>query len=270
MLRRELAAVAVGDQLAFGDAQQRVVGFIILAGGEERLVGGDERNAAAIAELDQGRLDRALARHAVALQFDIKAIAEPALQFFAARQRQGVLAGRNGNVERAIGPAGERDQSVGRVVEPGKFYVRALVRRGLEISARRQPHQAAIAVFARGQEHDTRPGVARGRPAVFLVAEIDAKRAADDRLDAGARHLLGKFQRTEHVVGVGQRQRRLAILFGKFRQASDGQRALEQRIGRMDVQMHEAGILPPGFLPPEFSPPTFFAAIGTATSSLRT
>ena len=241
------------------------MGFIILACGEERLVGGDERNAAAIAELDQNRLDRALARHAVALQFDIEPVAEPALQFFAARDRQRVLAGGYRHVERPARAAGERDQTVGLAVEPGKFYVRALVRRGFEISARRQPHQAAIAVFARGEQHDTRPSFAPGRPAAFLIAEIDAERAADDRLDAGARHLFGEFQRTEHVVGVGQRQRRLAVLFRKLGEPRDGQRALEQRIGRMDVQMHEARILPP-----EFSPPTFFAAIGTATSSLCT
>ena len=121
--------------------------------------------------------------------------------------------------------------------------MRALVRRIFEIGARRQPHQAAIAVLARGEQHDARPDIATDRPAVFLVAEIDAERAADDRLDAGARHLLGEFQRTEHVVGVGQRQRRLAVLFGKLGKARDGQRALEQRIGRMDVQMHEARIL---------------------------
>ncbi len=53
---------------------------------------------------------------------------------------------------------------------------------------------------------------------------------------------FGEFQRAEHVVGVGQRQRRLAVFFGELRQPRDGQRALEQRIGRMNVQMHEAGV----------------------------
>src|SRR5580704_7848876 len=102
---------------------------MILARGEERLVGGNERNAAAIAELDQNRLDRALACHAVALQFDVEAVAEPALQFFAARQRQRVLAAGDRHVERAAWSASERDQSVGFAVEPGKLEVRALVRR---------------------------------------------------------------------------------------------------------------------------------------------
>ena len=85
VLGRELAALAVGQQPALGDAQQRVVRLVILAGGEERLVGRDKRNAARIGKLDQGRLRRPLGRHAVALQFDIEPIAEQALQRFAAR-----------------------------------------------------------------------------------------------------------------------------------------------------------------------------------------
>ena len=77
--------------------------------------------------------------------------------------------------------------------------------------------------------------------AIVLVAEIDAQRAADDRLDAGARHFLGEFQRPEHVVGVGERQRRLPVLLRKLRQARDRQRAFQQRVGRMNVQVHETG-----------------------------
>ena len=121
--------------------------------------------------------------------------------------------------------------------------MRPLVLLGIEIGARAQPHQAAIAVLARGKQHEPRRTLAAPRPraAVLLVAEIDGERAADDRLDAGARHFLGKFERTEHVVGVGQRQRRLAVFLGKLRQPGNRQRALEQRIGRMHVQVHEAG-----------------------------
>ena len=55
-------------------------------------------------------------------------------------------------------------------------------------------------------------GIAR---IALLVAEIDRKAAADDRLDAGACHLFGEFQRTEHVVGVGERERRLPVGLGE-------------------------------------------------------
>ena len=80
-----------------------------------------------------------------------------------------------------------------------------------------QPHQAAIAALARRQQHD--PRRRRGQRIArigVLVAEIDRELAADDRLDAVARHLVGEFQRPEHVVGVGQRQRRLAVGLGEF------------------------------------------------------
>ena len=76
----------------------------------------------------------------------------------------------------------------------------------------------------------------------FLIAEIDRERAADDRLDAAARELVGEFERPEHVVGVGQRERRLAVGLRELREARDRQRAFEQRIGRVHVQMHEAGV----------------------------
>jgi len=54
--------------------------------------------------------------------------------------------------------------------------------------------------------------------------------------------LSEKLQRPEHVVGIGQRQRRLAIRLGEFAELLDFDRALQQRIGRMDVEMDESGI----------------------------
>ena len=242
MLHRQLAALGVGDELAFGDAHQRVVRFVVFGGGEERLVGGDKRNAARISKLDQRRLHNALGRHTVALQFDIEPVAEQALQFLAARRRERVLSARNRGVERPVGPAAQRDQPCGLAVEPGKLDMRMFLRRGLEISARAKPHQAAIALFGGGKQHDALERGRDCRVARLDVAEIEPERAADNRLDAVARQLFGEFQRTEHVVGVGERQRWLAVLLGEFGQPRDSQRALEQRIGRMDVQMHEAGI----------------------------
>jgi hypothetical protein len=64
---------------------------------------------------------------------------------------------------------------------------------------------------------------------------------ADNRLDAIARHLVGEFQRPEHVVGIGQRQRRLAVGLCQFAELGDLDRALQQRIRRMNVEMNESG-----------------------------
>ena len=71
-----------------GDAQQRVVGLVVFGGREERLVGGDERNALGVGEVDERRLDGALLRQAVALQLDIEPVAEGGEQRIDARRRR--------------------------------------------------------------------------------------------------------------------------------------------------------------------------------------
>ena len=76
MIGRELLAIGLGDQLAAGDAEQRVVRFVIVIRREIRLVGRDQRQSLGIGEIDQAGLDAALLVDAVALQFDIEAIAE--------------------------------------------------------------------------------------------------------------------------------------------------------------------------------------------------
>ena len=58
MLRRQPPPVVVGDDAPFGDADQRVMRLVILALREKGLVGGDERQAVAIGEIEQMRLDR--------------------------------------------------------------------------------------------------------------------------------------------------------------------------------------------------------------------
>ena len=62
VLGGELAPVGLDHQPPFGDADQRVVRLVVLPVREQRLVGGDERNAARIGELDERRLDGALGR----------------------------------------------------------------------------------------------------------------------------------------------------------------------------------------------------------------
>jgi hypothetical protein len=84
--------------------------------------------------------------------------------------------------------------------------MRRFARRGFEKRAGIEPHQAAVAVFARRQQNDA--GVVEVRRTSralegLLIGKVDRKRATDDGLDAGCRHLVGEFERTEHVVGVG-------------------------------------------------------------------
>ena len=243
MIGRKLLAIGLGDQPAAGDAQQRVMGLVIVGRGKIRLVGRDQRNALAIGKIDQAGLGAALLVDAVALQFDVEPVAEQAGQPVAAGRGQRRLIGRDGQRNRPVRAAGQRDQVFGLALEPVELDMRGLIDRRLQKRPRIQPHQAAVAALARRQQHDPRRA-RRERIARIgvLVAEIDRQFAADDRLDAVAGELVGKLQRPEHVVGVGQRQSRLAVRLGQFRELLDLDRALQQRIGGMDVEMDKSGI----------------------------
>ena len=241
MIGGQLLAVGLGDQPAAGDAEQRVMGFVVVVGGEIGFVGRNQRQALAIGEIDQAAFDAALLVDVMALQFDIEAVAEKTSQPLAARCRQLRMPRGERERNRAIGTAGQRDDVLGFAVQPVELDMRELMDRRLQERPRVQPHQAAIAALAGRQQHDPRRrrGVARIR---VLVAEIDRELATDDRLDAIARHLVGELERPEHVVGIGQRQRRLAVGLGELAKLGDLDRALQQRIGRVDVKMDESGV----------------------------
>ena len=162
VLGRELAALGVGDHPSLGDRDQRVVRLVVLAGREIRLVGGDQRDALGVGHVEQHRLGEAFALDAVALQLDVEPVAEQRRQRVAARGRQRAVAGNDGSVQRPARPAGERNEAVGLALEPGELDMRRLVRRAFEKGAGVEPHQAAVAGLARGQQHDALARRCRG------------------------------------------------------------------------------------------------------------
>jgi len=168
---------------------------------------------------------------------------EQARQALAANACEVGVAGAQRQRNRPVRAARQGNQVLGIVLQPVELDMRGLMNRCFQEGARIEPHQAAIAALTRGEQHD-----ARGRRCVriarvrILIAEIDGDLAADDGLDAIARHFVGEFQCTEHVVGVGQRQCRLAVCLGEFAELGDLDRALQQRIGGVNVKMDEPGI----------------------------
>ena len=77
------------------------------------------------------------------------------------------------------------------------------------------------------------------QPAHRSARRNRARLAADDRLDA-LRGLLGELERAEEVAGIGDAERRHLVAVGELDERLQRQRALEQRIGRVAVQMDEA------------------------------
>ncbi len=218
------------------------MGFIIIGAGEIRLVGRDQRQPLGIGQIDQSRLDASFGVDAMTLQLDIEPVAEQLRQPLAALRGEIGMVERQRLRDRPVRTTGQRDHALGLALEPIKLDVRRLIDRRFQKRPRIELHQAEIAGFARRQQHDPRRRRRqRGAGIGIDVAEIDREFAADDRLDAITRELFGKLQRAEHIVGVGQRQRRLVIRLGKLGQLLDLDRAFQQRIGRMDMQVNETG-----------------------------
>ena len=105
MLGRQPAAVVGGQHFAFGDADQRVMGGIVVGPREIGLVGGDQRQVKLVGEIDQRVLGELLILAAVALQFDIEPIAEKCLKLQrGAGARAAAVAGRSASLSGPSGP----------------------------------------------------------------------------------------------------------------------------------------------------------------------
>ena len=113
MLARHTAAIVLDDVAAVGDAQERIVGLVVVGARKVGLVGGDDRQLQRIGELKELRLDIVFALDAVALNFNVEAVVEHRCEPFEARLRQRPLALTKRAVNGTIGAAGERDQALG-------------------------------------------------------------------------------------------------------------------------------------------------------------
>ena len=210
---------------------------------EEGLVGRDDRQVVVIGEPKQTGFDRGLVLALMTLDLDIEPVPKDRLQALQSCIGLRRLACTQGEVERPPRTAGQCDH----VAVVGCEMVNA--RDGTaasrsEAGLRHQLHQVAVAGFAGGQQDDVRRhALDRLAPARVLVGEVDGELHAGDRLDAGARQFLGKFECAEQVVGVGQRHSRLAVTGRELGERADLDSAFEQRIARMDMEMDEADLV---------------------------
>jgi hypothetical protein len=96
--------LVLAQEGAVGDAQQGVVRAVGLGGGEIDVVGRDQRNVMLISVGDQAGLRARFDRQAMALQFDIEAIAERPLHLSQRAPRLRRAARRQQRIDRAVRP----------------------------------------------------------------------------------------------------------------------------------------------------------------------
>ncbi len=225
----------------------------------------------AVGERDQLPLDRPLLRQVVALDLDVEvALAEGPEQGVEAGGGEVGPAGAQGGVEGAAGAAGECDQALGALRERRRRDARRVTELTVEIGAAGEPQQVSVAGLVAGEQHDVREG--RDRGAGAGIGRLERHRELDpgDRLDPGPGRLLGEFQRAEQVVGVGERQRRLPVTGRRLDEVADLQRALEQGIGRVGVQVDVADRLQVGQFGSRSVPPLKPATISRVWPGVRT
>ena len=109
----------------------------------------------------------------------------------------------------------------------------------VEPDATDEPHQVHVAALVLRDQHD-RGAAEAGEAAGGDVGEIHGELRADQRLHAGLGGLFRKLQRAEQVVGVGDGDGRLLVGLGVLDQRLDGNGALAQRIGAVDMSVNEA------------------------------
>ena len=108
-----LDAARIGEHLAVGDADPRLVRLVVVGAEELDRVGRDDGQREARGELDRGAHVRLVARQAAALHLDVEAARERGGEALGERDRARVVAGEQGAAERAVVGARERDQAVG-------------------------------------------------------------------------------------------------------------------------------------------------------------
>ena len=145
LLALELEALGVVDEGAGLDAEQRVVGDVVLAVGVVAVVGGEQRRADAAGDLDQGRVGLVLFGKAVVLELDEEvAPAEDVLEPGGQGLRPDLVVGEQGLEDDAAEAPGGGDEPVVVALEqlpvdPGLVVV------ALEIGGRRQLEQVPVA-----------------------------------------------------------------------------------------------------------------------------
>ena len=242
VLGRDVAPLIVGDEPPIGDGEQRVMRFVIVAQGEKGLVRGDDRQAAPIGEIEEHGLGRALGRKRMALDLDIEPVPKGACQAIETRSRKVEPPLGDRLVDRPVGAARQSDQPLAQRLDRVDAQMRPAAIGSIDERAARDAHQIGVTLGGRREEHDRRQLPAR-LTLPLGIAELERELQAHDRLNAFARELLGEFERAVEVVGVGQRQCRHLVGARKLGELGDRQRPLEQRVGGVHMQMHEADIV---------------------------
>jgi len=191
VFRGQAAAIFLGDIAALGDADQRVMRLVHGRIGEERLIGGDQRQVVPIGQFHQLRLDAVFRLQTMALQLDVKAPRKRAGKAAQAGLRLVGLSLGDQPADRSHAAAGQGDQAIGAFLDVSDRDLRKLARLGFQKGFADQLQQIGVAGVVLGEQNELiRIGRARGvagRKSTRVGVATNPQLHADDRLYAGIR-----------------------------------------------------------------------------------
>ena len=234
-----LDAAWVGERLALGDADPRLVGLEIVRPEELHRVCRHHRQLQVGRQRHRGADVRLVAGQAGALQFDVEPARKTRRQTLCRGPGPRAVVGQQGLADHALVGAGKRDQSVVQLLDPGPLHP-GLVALGalaqLKPGARQQLAQVQPALAALHQQQQP---AWLAVDATFGTVGLEPDVGADHRLDTRLACRAVELDRPEDVGQVGDRHRHLAVGRRGRHRLVDAQAAVDDRELGVGAQVDE-------------------------------
>ena len=239
LLRLELEAVRVAQQVARLDGQERLVGVGVLAAGVVGVAGGHHRQPGVARQPAQVLVDAGLHLQAGVLDLHVDVVAAEDLgegvELGAGRPEVVAL---EAGAHHARQAPGERDEAVGvalhELVRDARLAVVAL-----EVAGRAELDEVVVALGRLGEERQVVAPLAGG---ALAVVGDHVGLEAHDRRDAALGRLAVQLDGAAHDPVVGERDGALADLLDPVEEPLDLARPVQDRVVGVDVEVREGRV----------------------------
>ena len=243
MLRRQPAArLGLVHISALRDTHHRIVGLEDISLGKVDIICGHQRQAQRVSQFHMAAFAELLRFRqptltGMALQFHIQTVRVNRRQRLQQRLRLWHPGRTQMLPHRPVWPTRQAYQPVRVPLQLGQRHVwRCPV--PTQIQRRVQLHQMLIPAPILRQQHHSRRGARLFSRRRDLIFQVDL--ATHNRLHPRPRSRFGKFERTEHVVCIGDRHRRHSCVSHHSRQLLHLHRPFQQRIFGVKAQVDES------------------------------
>ena len=233
----ELHPVLLVDRRVRADAEQHVVGVLLLRRGVVRVVAQQERQVQLPRERDEARRQAAELLLPVLLQLDVVAAGEGVAVPAEGLAGVGLALLLEGRHHLARGACRERDQAVAVRGEQLAVHARAVVE-ALEVRRGGELEQVAVPGLVLREQGDV-VGRPLGGVALEPAPRRDVALEADDRLDLLPASLLVELERAVEVAVVGDREGVLTERLGPRDEVRDRAEPVQQRVLGVHMEVGE-------------------------------